>query len=384
MTRMPVAVAGWVLIACGGCGPPAGGEPDARPTDAAPEAPFPAGVRDLANVLEPLRASGEMPALGAAIVERGQVVALGVVGVRALGHPPAAWWDDRWHLGSETKAMTATLTARLVERGVLAWDTPLPTLLPGVPMHAAYAAITPRQLLAHRAGLPTDIPAAIWNPLWMPGNVPAQRRWFAEQILALAPAQPIGTFAYANAGYMVLGAALEAVTGQPWEELLRDEVLAPLAMTSCGFGMPDGGSLDDPWGHRVEGGAVLPVMPGRGDDNPPALGPAGTVHCALSDWAKFIAAHVAGARGDTSYLGAASWTAQHTPLGDDYALGWGVTSRPWAGGTVFTHTGSNTMNFAVVWAAPAIDRAFLVVTNRGDAAAETDAVVAALINLPSP
>ena len=54
----------------------------------------------------------------------------------------------------------------------------------------------------------------------------------------------------------------------------------------------------------------------------------------------------------------------HTqPEGADYAMGWGVGTRPWAGGTVLTHTGSNTMFFAVIWIAPAKDEAFVAATN---------------------
>jgi hypothetical protein len=58
-----------------------------------------------------------------------------------------------------------------------------------------------------------------------------------------------------------------------------------------------------------------------------------------------------------------------------------VVSRPWAKGTALTHAGSNTMNYCVVWIAPAIDLAVLAVTNSGaaDAAAATDEAVSALM-----
>jgi len=71
---------------------------------------------------------------------------------------------------------------------------------------------------------------------------------------------------------------------------------------------------------------------GKNADNPAAIAPAGTVHCRLEDWAKFIAAHLAGARGTGALLKAETYTKLHTPLtGQDYALGWGVTQRSWAG-----------------------------------------------------
>ena len=51
----------------------------------------------------------------------------------------------------------------------------------------------------------------------------------------------------------------------------------------------------------------------------------------------------------------------------------------WGEGTVLTHNGSNTLNFAVVWAAPETGALFLAATNQGDAGAATDAVVGSLI-----
>jgi CubicO group peptidase (beta-lactamase class C family) len=73
--------------------------------------------------------------------------------------------------------------------------------------------------------------------------------------------------------------------------------------------------------------------------------------------------------------------AERAPFGGQYALGWGTTRRDWGGGTVLTHTGSNTMNTAVVWMAPRRDFAVLVATNQaGDGADEAvDAAASALI-----
>ena len=91
-------------------------------------------------------------------------------------------------------------------------------------------------------------------------------------------------------------------------------------------------------------------------DNDPALGPAGTVHCSIQDWTKFIQAqffedeNVA----DNFLL---------QPKLENYASGWAVVERPWAKGTAYTHSGSNTVWLAVAWVAPNIDRAYLIMTN---------------------
>jgi CubicO group peptidase (beta-lactamase class C family) len=96
------------------------------------------------------------------------------------------------------------------------------------------------------------------------------------------------------------------------------------------------------------------------------------VHCALDDWAKFAHAHARGAKGEAGLVSAASFAKLQTPpVGGDYAMGFGVTNRDWGGGTVLTHSGSNTMFFATVWIAPEKDLVMLAATNAADDAAAT-------------
>jgi len=64
-------------------------------------------VRDLADLLAPLRRRYKLPALAAALVKDGNTIALGAVGVRRAGHSERVGLDDCFHLGSCTKAMTA-------------------------------------------------------------------------------------------------------------------------------------------------------------------------------------------------------------------------------------------------------------------------------------
>ena len=78
------------------------------------------------------------------------------------------------------------------------------------------------------------------------------------------------------------------------------------------------------------------------------IGPAGTVHCSIAGWSRFIADHLRGARGERALLKADTYQALHTPrFGAVSAFGWGVSSRSVGGGTAFTHTGSNDMNASV-------------------------------------
>ena len=70
------------------------------------------------EVVEHIRGNHELPALAAILVRSGEVVESEAVGIRAVGSPEPVTISDRWHLGSNTKSMTATLAGVLVEEGV--------------------------------------------------------------------------------------------------------------------------------------------------------------------------------------------------------------------------------------------------------------------------
>jgi CubicO group peptidase (beta-lactamase class C family) len=290
--------------------------------------------------------------------------------------------NDLWHLGSDTKAMTATLAGVLVEAGTLHWDTTIAAVFPelAAALQPATTNLTLKHLLAHRAGLPRDVN---WGQ-FKQGTVQAQRLQVVREALAKKPEfAPGERYQYSNTGYVIVGAMLERVTGQPWEEAIRERVFSPLGMTSVGFGgVGTPGQLDQPWPHGPKGKPQRKNGPAM--DNPAVIGPAGRVHCTLQDWAKFIADQLRGARGERALLTPASYQRLQTPpFGGNYALGWGVAQRDWGGGTVLSHTGCNTMNFANVWVAPLKNFAVLVCINQGDDVAfkASDAAASALIRL---
>ena len=199
------------------------------------------------------------------------------------------------------------MVGTLVVDGTLDWDTTLREAFPDMEaMDPAYEDVTLAQLMSHWGGTPANILELpfIWNALGSATEpLPEQRLWFAEQVLSMEPESTPGTqYAYSNAGYMIVGSALEQATGEAWEDLLRDRVFRPLQMVGCGFGAPGKpGEVDAPLGHALEGGVPTPMDPGNlYADNPAALGPAGTVHCPLVDWGRFVAAHLQGANHDES------------------------------------------------------------------------------------
>ncbi|HVP09926.1 MAG TPA: serine hydrolase domain-containing protein, partial [Phycisphaerae bacterium] len=291
-----------------------GPEMSVRP--ARPALPPPASLDDR---LDPIRAKHNVPALAAAVIRNDDIVALGAVGFRRLKSPETVTTADRFHLGSDTKAMTATMLAMLVERGSLRWDTTLAEAFPDLrqAMHPDYRPVTLEQLLQHRGGCPEDLNRdGLWKRLWeREGSPREQRELLVKTVLSWPPAAPPGTkFLYSNAGYAIAGVMAERVTGEAWEDLMRRMLFEPLGMASAGFGAPgDPAAIDEPRGHDAGWLRTKPMEPGPQADNPPAIGPAGTVHCSLPDWARFIRLHLHGEQGGTTLLKPETFVRLHTP-----------------------------------------------------------------------
>jgi CubicO group peptidase (beta-lactamase class C family) len=337
---------------------PSGG--DCPPSQAAR-----AADKDLNELLETVRAAYRLPALAAAVVTDRGLEAVGAVGVRKAGTDVAVTVDDQWHLGSNTKAMTAAMIGRLVERGTLRWDSTIGEVFPelAASLTPGLRKVTILHLLSHRSGLPAN---TLWGLVPRSGTTRDQRLAVVKSLASFKLlSEPGAKFLYSNLGYVVAGAMAEKAADAAWEDLMRTLLFEPLGMTGAGFGgLGTPGLIDQPWPHG-EGGKPVEKN-GPEVDNPPVMGPAGTVHLPLSDWAKFVADLLRGLRGGKGLLKPETYQKLRTPpLGGDYALGWSVVEREWGGGTVLTHNGSNTMNYSDAWVAPERDFAVLVVCNQG-------------------
>lgn len=313
------------------------------------------------DLIRPILAETGAPALAGMVVTRDGVAWMAADGLRRAGGVDRVTTEDKWHLGSNGKAMTAALYARLVEQGRARWEARLVELFPRLKSEPAWFGATVEQFLTQRAGL-SD--AGLIDPAWLlsahtdPRSLPDQRRALSAKALGKPPGGKPDAFEYANANYVLAGAGMEQLTGTDWETALRTELFAPLGMDSAGFGAPDG---DQPWGH-ANGAAVDPLQPGA--DNPPALGPAGTVHMTLADYAKFLRLFLTDGGGVLEPASIATLTAPYGGQANAYAMGWGTFERrTWGQGPVIWHQGSNGRWFASTLAAPARGLAVVAVSN---------------------
>lgn len=372
------------IAACGagagrGVAQDPGDKPASRPSPLTDDSTGIRASEAVNRALAPIRDQHQLPGLIGGIVRGDRLESIGVVGVRKLGSPALFRVSDQVHIGSDTKAMTATMIGSLVDEGKLGWSTTIAEAFPDTAkkVHPGFRKVTLWELLTHRAGLPANGP---WRLLGKSRSTTDQRRVLMAGMLQSAPQTKPGTkFAYSNVGYALAGLMAEQVTGQSWETLMRQRLFEPLDMASAGFGPPGTkGKVDQPWGHESKGKTFEP----RQEDNAPALGPAGTVHCTMADWARFASLHLRAAQGKPRLLKEETFRKLQTPPpGSDYAGGWLVVERPWAGGHALSHSGSNTMWYATIWVAPERDFALLTATNAGgDAASQAcDEAIEALV-----
>lgn len=305
-----------------------------------------------------------IPAMSVLLLRDGKVVEQLEAGVRSVGSDAPVTPDDRWHLGSCTKAMTALLAAVSVDRGEISWETTIGESFPELvqAMDASYANATLRDLLMHRAGVPGS--GVHMGMVWMMmRGLDAEedrleaRHQAARMALGIPPIGARGEkFEYTNLGYVIAGAMLERATRETWESLMRERIFEPLGMASAGFGPPPAGEGDDypanAVGHQVMSGRLVAMSKA---DNPLVSGPGTNVHATMRDWAKFVWEIVAGASGGETVLGLDQQlyldlvTPPENAGYDAYALGWGVFAddREWGGGRSIQHAGSNTMWYCV-------------------------------------
>lgn len=140
----------------------------------------------------------------------------------------------RFLIGSVTKSITAVLVLQLVEKGKIRLDAPLREYLSGYPV--AYADdITIHHLLSQTSGVPAYEDLATYRSHFTDGVL-----YRPEDLIDNLPGYPLhfspGTkYEYSNANYQLLGVVIERVTGLPYAEVLKENIVEPLGLENTGY-----------------------------------------------------------------------------------------------------------------------------------------------------
>ena len=293
--------------------------------------------------------------------------------------------DTLFQIGSNSKAMTTALLARLVQAGKLHWDDPVIKFLPQLRMFDPWVTrhLLVRDLLVHNSGLREGAGDLM---LWPEPN----RYTRADIIAGLAYLKPQASFrseyAYDNNLYIVAGEVAAAAGGAPYEELVRREVFAPLALKRCRVGastVEDDGNVALP--HTRANGRNVLIDTGAAPAARLTFAAAGGVSCSLNDmlvwalnWLEPSESQRAGwgrssarsygqrARLCRSHRGNGTWDHSHYYA---YGLGWRLTDidNVWS----VSHTGTLGGMYSAVFLLPDLRSGFVMLTNGEGSEART-------------
>lgn len=321
------------------------------------------------------------PGVALAVVRPGQPDWVRGYGVRALGKPGRVDADTRFAVASNTKSMTAALLATLVDEGKVGWDEPVVKYLPDFAMYdeATTRAMTVRDLLVHRSGLPLGAgDLMIW---------PTTTHTREEVVRGLRHLKPVRGFRtgydYDNVLYIVAGQLIERVTGQSWEEAVTARILRPAGMAQA-VPAPSMAPAANLAGRHVKlGGPVynMGTMQRVERQETDSFAPAGGVQASARDMAAWLRLQLAQGKAPdgrqvwSEAQAAELWkpqtiisnTAGPTPeepgrsIFNTYALGWNVFD--YRGERVVGHSGAMNGQLTITAMIPGRNAGVVVLTN---------------------
>jgi CubicO group peptidase (beta-lactamase class C family) len=275
-----------------------------------------------AYVEEQMRAN-QIPGLALGIVQGDQIVHLRGFGVADPSGQPVTP-QTPFIIGSLSKSFTALAVMQLVEEGKVELDAPAQAYIPWfrVADPDASARITVRHLLNQTSGISGNE-----DRLLLVGTGAETVEQHVREMSHLPLAQPVGTtLQYSSWNYLVLGLLVETVSGQSYEDYVRQYIFAPLEMQNSFASEAEAMQHGLATGYRWWFGFPLPARtPYRSD-----LLPAGFLISSVEDMAHFLIANINGGRyGNIPLLSPEGVAEMHRPAirdaeGRGYGMGWGI------------------------------------------------------------
>jgi CubicO group peptidase (beta-lactamase class C family) len=231
----------------------------------------------------------DVPGVAVAVVQNGEVALAKGYGVRRMGEPARVNEHTLFGIGSNTKAFTTAALAMLVDEGKLNWDDAVISHLEWFQMYDPYVTheITIGDLLTHRGGMGLGEGDLLFFP---PSTYP--RDEILHRLRFMKPASSFRShYAYDNLLYLAAGQIIPTVTGQQWEDFVRQRIFRPLGMTDsntsvAGYGPGDNFAAP----HSEVEGKLTPIDPARIDNTAPA----GAINSSASDMAKWVSVQLNG------------------------------------------------------------------------------------------
>ena len=246
-----------------------------------------------------IRKAYRIPELAYAVVSSDSVYESTVMGVQEINTNFFATQNDRFHIGSNTKAITSFIAAILIQQGKIKWDTKFFSLFPELKATSknVYRNITLENLLTFRGKLPGySYTSKRPNKEDITGSEAEQRYWLAKYFLSQSPMKKQNGLTPSNADYILAGLMLEKASGKSYKELVTS--FGKEHNMYFGFNYPNISDTLQPWGHDS---VLQPVAP---FDNYKLnwLLSAGNINVSLAGYINFIQMQLKGLRGKSDIL----------------------------------------------------------------------------------
>jgi CubicO group peptidase (beta-lactamase class C family) len=195
----------------------------------------------LERVLIEIISRWAIPGMGVGIVVDGEIVYSRGFGVQSLETQVPVTRETIFGVASVSKCFVASAVMQLVEQGKIGLDTPIVQYLPYFRLEDERCAqITIRQVLSHTSGMPDmdedEYDALVRHPEYDEGAAERYVRGLVNLGMVGAPGE---RFAYSNIAYNVLGDLIAKVSGQSFENYMKEHILLPAGMTDSTFFFPE-------------------------------------------------------------------------------------------------------------------------------------------------
>lgn len=190
------------------------------------------------DLLTQHKAKIRTPAISAAVAINGKIVWAGAVGWANIEKQIPATTDTQFRIGSTSKAVTATLLAKMVQDGKIDLDKPISNYYSNLP-NPEWKKLTPRQLASHTSGIPDylDNYGDLWGFYYLfklnkrYTSVSESLEVFDDNSLLFEPGSQ---YHYTSFNTVLQSVVLEAVAGESFLATMREKIFKPLNMNSTG------------------------------------------------------------------------------------------------------------------------------------------------------
>ena len=297
-------------------------------------------IKKMLNKIDSIRIRFDIPAVAFGVVRDDSILLQGAIGVREINTNDSITIYDKFHIGSDSKALTSFIAGKLVDNGLISWNTKFFDLFPELKATSkpGYYEIELKDLLSHRAFIDPFKGGNQWNILEQFYKIDTTKTRsnynFSKFLLTLEPTKYDSTeiYKYSNAGYLLAALMLEKVSNKTYEHLI-EKINKDLSL-DFQIGWPRQLNSNQPVGYispielglSKESGLIeLPDSILNDDmfkDFQYYCRPAGDLCVSITDYLKFIQLNLAGLNGQNNYL--KSETYDFIFNGEkDYSMGWG-------------------------------------------------------------